>query len=164
MNGCLLVYKRPKYKARFGVKIKQGQVEFTEYISLADCNEVVMQKIEQKQQINGEPGEDGSVKLDNIRTESVSFTVISDQAVGFANGNQLYGFNNWQINDPKDIAGRKQESSDPEPAASVGKMFYDLVKVSGNTLYIGLMDGEKDGSGSSKTANLRQELHLQGSK
>ena len=75
-------------------------------------------------QINGEPGEDGSVKLD-IRTESVSCTVISDQAVGFANGNQLYGFNNWQINAPKDIAGRKQESSDPEPAASVGKMFYD---------------------------------------
>ena len=151
MNGCLLVYKDQNTKHVLELN-QQGQVEFTEYISLADCNEVVMQKIEQQSmQINGEPGEDGSVKLD-IRTESVSFTVISDQAVGFANGNQLYGFNNWQINAPKDIAGRKQESSDPEPAASVGKMFYDLVKVSGNTLYIGLMDGEKDGSSSSKRA------------
>ena len=39
MSPCI---QGPKYKARFVVKIQQGQVEFTEYISLADCNEVGM--------------------------------------------------------------------------------------------------------------------------
>ena len=52
----------------------------------------------------------------------------------------------------KYIAELKQESSDPKPAPSVGRIFYDIVKTSGNKLYIGLTDRDRDGSTSSKRA------------
>ncbi|MDR3492478.1 MAG: hypothetical protein P4M12_10665 [Gammaproteobacteria bacterium] len=79
---------------------------------------------------------------DNIRKlnyifKSVSMSFSNKSLVTTANsGSGYYGFNNWVINQAKDVSGlRKTSKSDKEHAK--GDRFYTIVKIDKNNLYMG---------------------------
>ena len=56
--------------------------------------------------IVGEDNTTMSNKID-IRTESVTVTPMTEQAVGGGNSSNIYGFSDWVLNTPKDVESKE---------------------------------------------------------
>jgi hypothetical protein len=83
--------------------------------------------------------------------KSVTMTFTDQLAV--ANANKLpdyYGFTNWRLNQPKDVAGLKRVNTS-NPEHTKGEKFYTIVKIDKNKLYMG---DYSSGSGTSDKTRL----------
>ena len=87
-------------------------VEQTEYRYLDQtCSQPFLKKTSmQSYTIVGEDNTTMSNKID-IRTESVTVTPWTEQAVSGGNSSNIYGFSDWVLNTPKGCRGSKGISS-----------------------------------------------------
>ena len=136
-------------------------LEQTEYRYLDQtCSQPFLKKTSmQSYTIVGEDNTTMSNKID-IRTESVTVTPWTEQAVSGGNSSNIYGFSDWVLNTPKDVAGLRESPQGP-PEDQKGQMFHSIIKAKGSNLYLGSQTAENDGSsGEKRHVELDQTLIL----